>query len=145
MDNARSFPRGHKVGSDDVAVVLVHRQEGVQWLVMLADQFFGAEALQHGVFTLHSLLQQAFGQDELFAILLYKHVLHMGMYSQGSVAGQCPGCGCPGQEVDARFVTQRELDVDGGILDLLIALRDLVIGERSLTAWAVGHAFKALV
>ena len=73
----------------------------------------------------------------------------VGGDGDGDVAGQGPGRRRPDQQRLARLLAvlaeQREAHVYGGVLDVLVAERDLVRGERGAAARAVGDDLVALV
>ena len=68
----------------------------------------------------------------------------MRIHAERDVRGQGPGRRGPGEEVSL-FALYPEADNRGSVFDCLIALRDLVRGERGPAMRAVGHNLKALV
>ena len=78
------------------------------------------------------------------------HVGEVGRDGQGGVGEQRPRRRRPGQDLvagpqRAGAVDDRERDVDARVLDVLVALGDLVRGQRGAAAGAVGHDLVALV
>ena len=67
------------------------------------------------------------------------------MDTEGQVAGQCPGSSGPRHHVDVLLVVQGEGDGDGGVLDVLVVLRRLKVGQGRGAARGVGHHPEALV
>ena len=95
------------------------------------------------------LLDQRLGEDQDLAVDAHPRVRHLRRDRDGDVAGQRPGGRRPDQQRLARLgprpVQQREPDVDRGVLDVSVAERDLVRGERRAVARAVGDDLVALV
>ena len=127
VHHPRALLGGHEVAGHDVVGPLVHGQEGVEGLVVRAHQLFALEDPDHLILALQRLLHEGLGQDQLLALLLHDDVGYLRMNSQGHVAGQGPGRGGPDQEGDAGLVPQGELDVDRGIVGLVVAQGHLVV------------------
>ena len=82
--------------------------------------------------------------------VLGAHVGEVGRDGQRGVGEQRPRRRRPGEDLvagaqRARAVDDREGDVDARVLDVLVALGDLVRGQRGAAARAVGHDLVALV
>ncbi len=110
--------------------------------VAAADEIGAAELAEDLVLAAQDL-EAVLGQVVDLAPLAHLHVGDVLADGQRHVAGQRPGRGRPGQDEGAGLVLERELHGDRGIGDRLVALRDLVIGERGLAARAVGHDLEA--
>ena len=90
-------------------------------------------------------VQQRLRQDVGLPIQLELAVVLMRVDAQGHVGGKRPGRGGPGEDIG--ILTAYDLEANRGrnVADLLVALRDLVAGERGAAAGAVGHDLEALV
>ena len=141
------------VGQGDVAVaghipaLLLGRNEVEQGLVLLVLQVLALVALQHGV---TALAQHGVGQslsDVVHGAVLVHLDLHIGLdrvHTQSHVGRQGPGGGGPGQDVGV-FALGLELGNGAALLHVLIALSNLMAGQRGSAAGAVGHDLEALV
>jgi len=67
------------------------------------------------------------------------NVVHARIDAEAEVAGQRPGGGRPGEEADIGLVDEREADDDGGVLDVLIVLAGLEVGQGRARGRAEGH------
>ena len=149
VHQAGAILRADEIAGEDVAVVLRHRQEGVERPVVPAQELAALRPAQHG--HLPRVLpedrsDQRFGQPQLVVFVLHQHVVDLFADGHGDVARQRPRRGRPDQQVDAGLIAQRELDVDARIFGaFLVALRQLMAGERRAAARAIGHHFVALV
>ena len=91
-------------------------------------------------------LDERLGDDQRLLADAHARIADLGPDSSGQVAGQRPRCGRPDQQRLLRLgAEQRQLDVDARVLDVLIALRHLVRGQRGAAARAVGDDAVALV
>ena len=61
------------------------------------------------------------------------------------VARQRPRCRRPSDEGHPGLLSQREVDHDRGVLDVLVVLRGLEVGQGGAAARGVGHDPEALV
>ena len=149
VHQARAILGADEVAGDDVAVILHHRQEGIERLVVPAQQLAAHRAAQHldmlGVLP-EDRGHQRLGQPQLVLAVLDQHVVHILADGHRNVAGQRPRRGGPHQQVFAGLVTQREPDVDAGINGaFLVSLRQLMAAEGRAAARAIGHHLVALV
>ena len=117
--------------------------------VVAADQLGAGEAVGHRHPLAQHRLEQRLGHDQGLAGDPGADVGDLGRERDGDVAGQGPRGRRPDQQ---RLVAlppvlgqERELDVDRGVLDVLIALRHLVRGERGAVAGAVWDDLVTLV
>ena len=98
---------------------------------------------------LHALAQHLFDQgvahDDGAAVIVEFRVGLVGVHAQRHVAGQRPGGGGPGVDVGVLLILHLEAHHGGALLDLLVALGDLVAGQGGAAAGAVGHDLVALV
>ncbi len=76
---------------------------------------------------------------------LGEHVVHVGVHDQRHVGEERPGRGGPGQRVGLLVPLEPERDRDRGVLDLHVALADLVRGEAGHVARAPGQDLVTLV
>ena len=67
------------------------------------------------------------------------------MDTEGQVAGQCPWSSGPRHHADVLLVVQGEGNGDGGVLDVLVVLRRLKVGQGRGAARGVGHHPEALI
>ena len=113
--------------------------------VMAADQIPAGEPFRNLDVLAEHLLHQRLGEDQPLPVDHGLDVGDVGSDRDRPVAGQRPGRRRPDQERLALGVEQREAHVYGGVLDVLVAERDLVRGERRAAARAVGDDLVALV
>lgn len=58
-------------------------------------------------------------QEEVLLLTFDLDIRHLWVDTEGQVAGQCPGCGRPGNQGHLFVFHQREVNDDGWILDVL--------------------------
>ena len=146
VDDARAVGEGDVVVRHDVPAALAGLAgKGVERLVLRADELGALDGPQHLRPLAHDLLAQGLGQDVGLAVLFGVDVVLVLVYDQRDVGGQGPGRGGPGQKEGVLLTADAELDVDARLGDVLIALGDLVGGQRRAAARAVGHDLVALV
>ena len=92
----------------------------------------------------HHRLYQLAGHYAYAAVPLELQVVLLGVYAQRDVGGQGPGGRGPGHQV-LILTLYLEAHEGGGVLHVLVALRDLMRAERGAAARAVGHYLVALV
>ena len=141
----RPHPADWSVGGEVVEQARVAHSFEVGALHPLLDGVFGVA--QHR-------LDQGLGEDQGLAVMRLRiasgtganeGVVDLGMHREGEVRRQCPGGGGPDQERRLLLALDRETDVDGRVLDLLVPERDLVRGKRGTDARIVGHDLVTLV
>ena len=152
VDEAGAVLGGDEVAGEDAEGVARARvgelEDGAA--VAAADQLGAGEAVEDLDSLAEHLLDQRLGEDQGLAVdARARDVGDVGRDGDGDVAGQGPGRRRPDQQRLARLgpvlAEQREAHVYGGVLDVLVALRDLVRGERGAAARAVGDDLVALV
>ena len=87
------------------------------------------------------LLGERLGDDERVVVLRGDHVGDVGVRGDGGVGDERPRRGRPDEQVGLaleRAAGQREADVDRRVGDVLVALGELVVGQRRAAAGAVG-------
>ena len=146
VDDARAVGEGDVVVRHNVPAALAGLAgKGIERLVLRADELGALDGPQHLRPLAHDLLAQGLGQDVGLAVLFGVDVVLVLVYDQRDVGGQGPGRGGPGQKEGVLLTADTELDVDARLGYVLIALGDLVGGQRRAAARAVGHDLVALV
>ena len=80
------------------------------------------------------------------SILLYFDVCKVRMNSRRDVGGECPGRGCPYQQVFARVVYQRQAYIEAEVGGLFVPLRFyLHVGDAGGTARTPRHDIVAFI
>ena len=134
---------GHEVGREHgVAALAEVGHVGERRLVGAAHDLAGGLRLDPSPSTFSTSVG---GHDQLLPVHVSAHVVDVRPHRQRGVGEQRPGRGGPRQEGDARLVGQREAHVDARVHHVLVALRDLVRGQRGAVTRAVGHDLVALV
>ena len=134
------------IADDSVAACAVRFCPVIQRFVGNAD-IFAAELAVHdlvGAFT-QNIVQKRFGEDQVLTLPQDLRVGHVRVHAQADVGGKRPGRRGPGEDVGVLFSQDLEADGDGGLLDPLVALRDLMAGQRRPAARAVRHDFVAVI
>ena len=76
------------------------------------------------------LLKQCFnkglGEYKNLALIAYLYIVLMCVYNKGNIGWKCPGCCCPRKDIFVLLSYDRELSVYGKLLDILIALCNLM-------------------
>ena len=155
VDDARAVFGADEIARDDVGVLPLDRQEGIERVVAHAEQVFALEALDHLVFVRvdQRRLDQIRRQDQLlgaFAVLAVVdgsfdlHVIDVLADRQRDVRRERPGRRRPDEEVDAGLIAQREAHEHAGVLHVLVAERDFVAAQRRAAARAVRDDLQAL-
>ena len=136
-------------GHDRVALgpELVGGDERERRLVAGAEHVAAVEAIGDPHALAEHRLDARLGEH---VAVLGAHVREVGRHRQCGVGEQRPRRGGPGEDLVAGAqrsgaVDDREGDVDARVLDVLVALGDLVRGQRGPAAGAVGHDLVALV
>ena len=94
--------------------------------------------------TVKDRIHEGFGQIVYRTVNLDFYIIHIGIYAEAEVGGQCPGRSRPGKEISV-FVLDLELHHRGAFLDIFIALRYFVGRQRRAAARAVRYNLMALV
>ena len=145
VDEAGAVLGGDEIADEDreAARLAVGEIEDRALVGDRADQLRALEFRQHlGLLAEHPL-DQRLGDDQNLVAELRPHVGDVGADRDRAVPRQCPGRRRPDQQPVALLERpgrrgEREADVDRGVLDVLVAERDLVRGERGAVARAVG-------
>ena len=140
--------REHRVAA---LAVVADVREG--WLVAQPEERRAGHRLLDLGLVAEDALEERLGEDQAIAVVVRRasgsaggegsryssaDVGDLGIDGDRRVRHQRPGHRGPGEQRDARVVEQRELDVDGRIDRVLVALRHLVARERGAAARAVG-------
>ena len=100
VDDATAVFGAHEVAGHHVGVILLHRVEGVERLVVDARQVAALHAVEHGVAgTQHALGQVGGQRQHVAAHVAHAHVVQVRAHGQRHVARQRPRRGRPGKEV----------------------------------------------
>ena len=155
VHEAGALLRGHEVRLEHgVAARPVVGDVGEGRLVADAGQGAARQAIEDlCALPQHSLDQRRGDHQDLVGIGgTHPRVLDLGADGNGRVGDQRPGRGGPDQEASPSSKWRRLGSADGkrgdvyrGVLDVLVALGDLVRGERRAAAGAVGDHLVALV
>ena len=150
VDQAGAVLGGDEVaGEDGEAAGLAVGELEDRALVAAADQVGAAQPLDDLDPLAEHPLDQRLGEDQDLVLDPGLHVADIGGDGDRLVAGQRPGRRRPDQQRlagrPAVLGDEREPHVYGGVLDVLVAERHLVRGERRAAARAVGDDLVALV
>ena len=80
-----------------------------------------------------------------FAVLFRIDIVLVRVHAERNVGGQRPGRGRPREDGHLRLINKIKLGNGGGFFHILVALRDLVAGQRRAAARAVGDGLVAFV
>ena len=149
MDEAGAVLGGDEVAGDHREAARLAVGEEDRALVVTANQLRAREAADDLGALAEHLLEQRVGDDQRLLADPRLGVGDLRRHRDGLVARQRPGRRRPDQQrlvcLASLLVEQREPDVDGRVLDVPVAQRHLVRGERGSAAGAVGHDLVALV
>ena len=121
------------------------RRTAVERLIGLMLELLAGIARKDFIALAEHLLKQCLREIVGVAVrCLDLHIALVRIDAERDVRGQGPGRRGPGEEVRV-FAFHPEADNRGSVLDCLIALCDLVRGERGAAVRAVGNHLKALV
>ena len=137
--------------TDDIVCLFALRGDNVarkveERLVCLAFKVDAAEVLQHLVVACAEY-RVCQGCGEVIGVAvggLHLNIVVIGMDAERHVGGQRPGGRRPGENVGV-LADHLEAGDCRALLDVLVALRNLVRGQRRTAARAVGHDLEALV
>ncbi|MPM33921.1 hypothetical protein SDC9_80502 [bioreactor metagenome] len=147
VDDARAVFKGHVSVRNDAVAFLIAKVDGQrkQRLVFHADELLSLAGGNDLRILAQHLPNQRFREDVGICALFHRGVGFLCVDAEGYVARQRPGRGRPGKERLGRVALDEELRDNGGFLNVLISLRDLVAGQRGAAARAVGYDLVALV
>ena len=135
------FVGADEVARHNVAVIDLLRIEGVQRLVVNAQQVAALQTLGHLVSGIQHGVHQVGGQDQQVAAgVAHLDVVQVFADGQGHIARQRPRRRGPGQQVRGFRISHPELHEDAGVNgSFLVAQRKLMAAQRRAAARAVGH------
>ena len=148
VDDAGAVAHGDVAVADDVVELRALALHGIERLILHVLEL----AARHRAHDDRRLLAPA--EDALHeraghvvgrALERQLRVLLVRIDAQRDVAGQRPRGRRPGDEIGVLPAHDLEAHDRGGLLHALVALRDLMAGERGAAARAVGHDLVALV
>mmetsp|Transcript_5114 Transcript_5114/g.7795 ORF Transcript_5114/g.7795 Transcript_5114/m.7795 type:complete len:530 (-) Transcript_5114:157-1746(-) len=153
MDYTSTAVLGNEGAVDDgEALLLAHVLEvGEEGSVLLSDEIFTWNLLEYLMVLylglLQHVLQSALSKDELLVVLsiLNLNVGELGVDGASQVGGQGPGSGSPCQQAGLGVLQQREGDIDGGILSVLVVGASLEVGEYGVASGGERHNSGATV
>ena len=149
MDDARAVGHGDVVVADDEPRLLVQLADGEveQRHILHALERRAGHFRQHLKLLLREhRLHQRLRHDVHAAVLRLKAAVGVGrVHAQRHVRRQRPRGGRPRQQVGVFLALDREAHIGGRFLDRLVALRDLVGGQRRAAARAVRDNFVSLI
>jgi len=144
VDDAGAVAGGDEIPEHDIVAALVGFDEVIDRLILEPGQFFAGEFADDFEFPLEHL-EAGLGENQKLILVLHLDIVDFRMERQGHVRDQGPWRGRPDQEIGLFLTLQFGADIDRGVAHLLVALRYLMAGERSLAVRAVGEDFMALI
>ena len=146
VNDACTVGHGDVIVADDEPGFLIRLYKAIQRLILQAVQRGAGHFIQDfGLFAFQHRFYQRLGHDINAAFGAHMAVGFMGIDAQRQVAGQRPWGGSPGKQIGILLVHNLEANKGGFFLYVLIALGNLMAGQRGAAARAIGHDLVSLV
>ena len=152
VDDARAVLRRDVVVAehDERFLARLHLADGIgiERLVLPALELLALAAREHRALARHVLehfVDERLGEDVFLLPDLHLHIVDLRIHAEREVRRQRPGRRRPGEIAGIRLALHAELDHRRALRDVLVALRDLVRGERRAAARAVRDDLVPLV